>query len=64
MITILPSLEDFKISFSDVECEIKLLFSIYADLKCLLNNFDKCQPNPNVFANTNMQEHVPCAFAH
>lgn len=64
MVTIMPSLENSKISFTHYEREIKVPFVIYADSECILQDVNTCFSAPDTSTTTNIQEHIPCAFAY
>ena len=42
---------------------MKLPFTIYADLKCLLEKMSTCQNNPNESSTTKINKHTPSGYS-
>lgn len=64
IVTKMPSLEERVVKFKKFERSVQVPFVIYADFECILQNVSTCLPNPLLPSTTNLQEHIPCAFAY
>ena len=50
------------IKYNHGEKYIKMLFTIYADLECLLVKMSTCQNNPNKSSTTKINKHTPLGY--
>ena len=56
--------EDTEIlEFNQYQKSDEAQFSIYADLKCLIENIDGCYINPGNSSTTKVSEHIPSGFS-
>ena len=51
------------IKYNQGEKSIKMPFTIYADLECLLEKMSTCQNNPNKSSTTKINEHTPSGYS-
>ena len=51
------------IKYNHGEKSIKMPFTIYADLECLLEKMSTCQNNPNKSSTTKMNKHTPSGYS-
>ena len=51
------------IKFNHGEKSIKMSFTIYADLECLLEKMSTCQNNPNKSSTTKINKHTPSGYS-
>lgn len=49
---------------SNFETKLDVPFTIYADFESILKEIDTCIPNSSSSFTTNVQQHIPCAFAY
>ena len=56
--------EDTKIlEFNQYQTFYKVLFTIYADIECLIEKNDGCKNNPGNLSTTKLSEHIPSGFS-
>ena len=56
--------EDTKIlEFNQYQKFYKVLFTIYADIECLIEKNDGCKNNPGILSTTKVSEHIPSGFS-
>lgn len=63
VVTVLPE-KGSVIQFKNYERKQNVPFVIYADFETMLQPFQGCEPNPINASTTNLQRHVPVAFAY
>ena len=51
------------IKYNQGETSIKMPFTIYADLECLLEKMSTCQKNPNKSSTTKINKHTPSGYS-
>ena len=51
------------IKYNHGEKSIKMPFTIYADLECLLEKMITCQNNPNKSSTTKINKHTPSSYS-
>ena len=51
------------IKYNHGEKSIKIPFTIYADLECLLEKMSTCQDNPNKSSTTKVNKHTPSGYS-
>ena len=51
------------IKYNQGEKSIKMPFTIYADLECLLEKMSTCQNNPNKSSTTKINKHTPSGYS-
>ena len=51
------------IKYNHGEKSIKILFTIYADLECLLEKISTCQNDPNKSSTTKINKHTPSGYS-
>ena len=51
------------IKYNHEEKSIKIPFTIYADLECLLEKMSTCQNNPNKLSSTKINKHTPSVYS-
>ena len=51
------------IKYNHGEKYIKMLFTIYADLECLLDKMSTCQNDPNKLSTTKINKHTPSGYS-
>ena len=63
----MPTKDNNTIKYNQGEKSMKLPFTIYADLECLLEKMSTCQNNPNESSTIKINKHTPsgyCLFTH
>ena len=55
----MPTKDNNTIKYNQGEKSMKLPFTIYADLECLLEKMSTCQNNPNESSTTKIKKHTP-----
>ena len=58
-----PTKDNNIIKYNQGEKSIKMLFTIYADLECLLEKMSTCQNNPNESSTTKINKHTPSGYS-
>ena len=51
------------IKYNHGEKSIKILFTIYADLECLLEKMSTCQKDPNKSSTIKIKKHTPSGYS-
>ena len=51
------------IKYNHGEKSIKMAFTIYADLECLLEKISTCQNDPNKSCTTKINKHTPSGYS-
>ena len=51
------------IKYNHGEQSIKMLFTIYVNLECLLKKMSTCQNNPNKSSTTKINKHTPSGYS-
>ena len=51
------------IKYNHGEKSIKMSFTIYADLECLLEKMSTCQNDPNKSSTTKINKHTPSGYS-
>ena len=51
------------IKYNHGEKSIKMPFTIYADLECLLEKMSTCQNDPNKSSTTKINKHTPLGYS-
>ena len=59
----MPTKDNNTIKFNQGEKSIKMPFTIYADLECLLEKMSTCQNNPNKSSTTKINKHTPSGYS-
>ena len=59
----MPSKDNNIIKYNHGEKSIKMSFTIYADLKCLLEKMSTCQNDPNKSSTTKINKHTPSGYS-
>ena len=59
----MPTKDNNTIKYNQGEKFMKLPFTIYADLECLLEKMSTCQNNPNESATTKINKHTPSGYS-
>ena len=59
----MPTKDNNTIKYNQGEKSMKLPFTIYADLKCLLEKMSTCQYNPNESSSTKINKHTPSGYS-
>ena len=59
----MPTKDNNSIKYNQGEKSMKLPFTIYADLKCLLEKMSTCQNNPNEPSTTKINKHTPSGYS-
>ena len=59
----MPTKDNNIIKYNQGEKSIKMPFSIYADLECLLEKMSTCQNNPNKSSTTKINKHTPSGYS-
>ena len=59
----MPIKENNIIKYNQGEKSIKMLFTIYADLECLLKKMSTCQNNPNKSSTTKINKHTQSSYS-
>ena len=59
----MPTKDNNIIKYNQGEKSIKMPFTIYADLECLLEKMSTCQNNPNKSSTTKINKHTPSGYS-
>ena len=59
----MPTKDNNIIKYNYGEKSMKVLFIIYADLQCLLENMSTCINNPNESSTTQINKHIPSGYS-
>ena len=59
----MPTKDNNTIKYNQGEKSIKLPYTIYADLECLLKKISTCQNNPNESLTTEIDKHSPSRYS-
>ena len=59
----MPNKDNNTIKYNQGEKSMKLPFTIYADLECLLKKMSTCQNNPNESSTTKINKHTPSGYS-
>ena len=59
----MPTKDNNTLKYNQGEKSMKLPFSIYADLECLLEKMSTCQNNPNEASTTKINKHTPSGYS-
>ena len=59
----MPTKDNDIIKYNQGEKSIKMAFTIYADLECLLEKMSTCQNNPNKSSTTKINKHTPSGYS-
>ena len=59
----MPTIGNNTIKYNHGEKSIKMPFTIYADLECLLEKMSTCQNNPNKSSTTKINKHRPSGYS-
>ena len=59
----MPSPNNNIIKYNQGEKSLKLPFTIYADLECLLEKIDTCYNNPDLSSTTKINHHTPSGYS-
>ena len=59
----MPTKDNNIIKYNQGEKSIKMPFTIYADLECLLEKLSTCQNNPNKSSTTKINKHTPSGYS-
>ena len=59
----MPSANNNIIKYNQGEKSLKLPFTIYADLECLLEKIDTCYNNPDLSSTTKINHHTPSGYS-
>ena len=59
----MPSENNNIIKYNQGKKSIKMPFTIYADLECLLEKMSTCQNNPNKSSTTKINKHIPSGYS-
>ena len=59
----MPTKDNNIIKYNHGEKSIKMLFTIYADLECLLEKMDTCKNDPNKSSTTKINKHIPLGYS-
>ena len=59
----MPTKDNNTIKYNQGEKSMKLPFTIYADLECLLEKMSTCQNNPNESSTTKINKHTPLGYS-
>ena len=63
MIIVMPIKGNNTIKYNHGEKSIKIRFTIYADLECLLEKMSTCQDDPNKSSTTKINKHTPSGYS-
>ena len=63
LLSCLPIKRSNTIKYSHGEKSIKMPFTIYADLECLLEKMSTCQNDPNKLSTTKINKHMPSGYS-
>lgn len=64
IVSIMPSPDNCTLKFEKYERGLKVPFAVFADFECILQDIDTCLPCPKTSSTTDVQQHVPFAFAY
>ena len=59
----MPTKDNNLIKYNQGEKPIKMPFTIYADLECLVEKMSTCQNNPNKSSTTKINKHTPLGYS-
>ena len=59
----MPTKDNNIIKYNRRELSIKIPFTIYADLECLLEKIDTCENDPNKSYTTKITKHIPSGYS-
>ena len=59
----MPTKDNNLIKYNQGEKSIKMPFTIYANLECLLEKMSTCQNNPNKSSTTKRNKHTPSDYS-
>ena len=59
----MPTKDNNIIKYNRGEKSIKMPFTIYADLECLLEKMNTCENDPNKSSTTKINKHIPSGFS-
>ena len=59
----MPTKDNNIIKYNHGEKSIKMSFTIYADLECLLEKMSTCQNDPNKSSTTKINKHTPSGYS-
>ena len=59
----MPTKDNNIIKYNQGEKYIKMPFTIYADLECLLEKMSTCQNYPNKSSTTKINKHTPSGYS-
>ena len=59
----MPTKDNNIIKYNHGEKSIKIPFTIYADLECLLEKMSTCQNDPNKSSTTKISKHTPSGYS-
>ena len=59
----MPTKDNNIIKYNHGEKSIKMPFTIYADLECLLEKMDTCENDPNKSSTTKINKHIPSGYS-
>ena len=59
----MPTKDNNIIKYNQGEKSIKMPFTIYADLECLLEKMSTCTNNPNESSTTKINKHTPSGYS-
>ena len=59
----MPTKDNNTIKYNHGEKSMKLPFTMYADLECLLEKMSTCQSNPNELSTTTIKKHTPSGYS-
>ena len=59
----MPTKDNNIIKYNRGEKSIKMSFTIYADLECLLEKIDTCENDPNKSYTTKINKHIPSGYS-
>ena len=59
----MPTKDNNIIKYNRREKSIKMAFTIYAYLECLLEKIDTCENDPNKSCTTKINKHIPSGYS-
>ena len=59
----MPTKDNNIIKYNHGEKSMKMSFTIYADLECLLEKMDTCESDPNKSSTTKINKHIPSGYS-
>ena len=59
----MPTKDNNIIKYNHREKSIKIPFTIYADLECLLEKIDTCENDPNESSTSKTNKHIPSGYS-